>query len=55
MEYHASNSDFCKGNAISLQRKNSVYSIRHFRESDFPALDAFYNQIVEGWRVIRRS
>ncbi len=34
-----------------MKPTTSVYSIRHFRESDFPALGAFYNQTAEGRRV----
>ncbi|WP_172195037.1 GNAT family N-acetyltransferase [Saccharibacillus qingshengii] len=34
-----------------MQPTASAYSIRHFRESDFPALGAFYNQTAERRRV----
>ncbi|MFD1887432.1 GNAT family N-acetyltransferase [Paenibacillus wenxiniae] len=35
-----------------MQLTTSIYCIRHFRESDFPALSAFHNQAVEGRRMI---
>ncbi len=34
-----------------MQPTTSVYSIRHFRESDFPALGSFYEQTAAGRRV----
>ncbi len=52
MEHHSTNSDVHKEASISMQTRTSVYCIRHFRESDFPALGAFYNQAIEGRRVI---
>ncbi|WP_051507381.1 GNAT family N-acetyltransferase [Saccharibacillus sacchari] len=37
---------------IDRNDSNSTFSIRNFRESDFPALGAFHNQTAEGKRVI---
>lgn len=52
MQSHSANSEIPKEDLISMQPTTAAYSIRHFRESDFPALGAFYNQTAEGRRVI---
>lgn len=38
--------------SINRNDSKSVFQIRNFRESDFPALGAFYSQAAEGRRVI---
>lgn len=37
---------------VNQNDSNSTFTIRHFFESDFPALGAFYNQAAEGQRVV---
>ncbi|OWA34970.1 hypothetical protein B9G55_14625 [Saccharibacillus sp. O16] len=48
---HSTNSEFPKEDLMTMQSHTTTFSIRHFRESDFPALGAFYNQTAEGRRV----
>lgn len=37
---------------VNQNDSNSTFTIRHFCESDFPALGAFYNQAAEGRRIV---
>ncbi|MEJ8303914.1 GNAT family N-acetyltransferase [Saccharibacillus sacchari] len=38
--------------SVTRNDSNITFPIRHFQESDFPALGAFYNQVAEGRRVV---